>query len=106
MTGIATSNWPSRYPRLESSLARAALFRADLTTGVGRSVKHESAPKHVSGEAIYIDDRLEFPNQLHVYARMSDRAHARITRLDVSPCYQFPGVAIAITKDRKAVANG
>ncbi|MBD9631390.1 xanthine dehydrogenase molybdopterin binding subunit [Pseudomonas sp. PDM19] len=76
-----------------------ALFRADLTTGVGRSVKHESAPKHVSGEAIYIDDRLEFPNQLHVYARMSDRAHARITKLDVSPCYQFPGVAIAITKD-------
>jgi len=76
-----------------------ALFRADLTTGVGRSVKHESAPKHVSGEAQYIDDRLEFPNQLHVYARMSDRAHARITKLDVSPCYQFPGVAIAITKD-------
>ncbi len=74
-----------------------ALFRADLTTGVGRSVKHESAPKHVSGEALYIDDRLEFPNQLHVYARLSDRAHARITRLDVSPCYQFPGVAIAIT---------
>ncbi len=75
----------------------ADLFRAELTTGVGRSVKHESAPKHVSGEAIYIDDRLEFPNQLHVYARLSERAHARITRLDVTPCYQFPGVAIALT---------
>ncbi|HBO0647372.1 hypothetical protein, partial [Pseudomonas aeruginosa] len=62
----------------------ADLFRAELTTGVGRSVKHESAPKHVSGEAIYIDDRLEFPNQLHVYARLSERAHARITRLDVT----------------------
>ncbi|MDT4798887.1 putative xanthine dehydrogenase subunit D [compost metagenome] len=75
----------------------AELFRADITTGVGKSVKHESAPKHVTGEAIYIDDRLEFPNQLHVYARMSDRAHARITRIDTTPCYQFPGVAIAIT---------
>ncbi|UVE16409.1 xanthine dehydrogenase molybdopterin binding subunit [Pseudomonas sp. LS44] len=77
----------------------AALFRADMTTGVGRSVKHESADKHVSGEAVYVDDRLEFPNQLHVYARMSDRAHARIIRIDTAPCYQFPGVAIAITKD-------
>ncbi|MEH6576785.1 MAG: xanthine dehydrogenase molybdopterin binding subunit [Amphritea sp.] len=74
-----------------------ALVKQDLQTGVGRSVKHESAAKQVSGEAIYIDDRLEFPNQLHVYARMSDRAHARITKLDVTPCYEFPGVAIAIT---------
>lgn len=77
----------------------AALFRAGMTSGVGRSVKHESADKHVSGEAVYVDDRLEFPNQLHVYARQSDRAHARILRIDTSPCYEIPGVAIAITKD-------
>ncbi|WP_336315938.1 xanthine dehydrogenase molybdopterin binding subunit [Stutzerimonas stutzeri] len=77
----------------------AALFTQDLVTGVGRSVKHDSAPKHVSGEAVYVDDRLEFPNQLHVYARMSERAHARIVRIDTSPCYQIPGVAIAITAE-------
>lgn len=77
----------------------AALFRAGMTSGVGKSVKHESADKHVSGEAVYVDDRLEFPNQLHVYARQSDRAHARILRIDTRPCYEFPGVAIAITKD-------
>lgn len=77
----------------------AELFRAGMATGVGRSVKHESADKHVTGEAVYVDDRLEFPNQLHVYARQSDRAHARILRIDTSPCYEFPGVAIAITKD-------
>lgn len=73
------------------------LTKQDLVTGVGRSVKHESAAKQVSGEAIYVDDRLEFPNQLHVYARMSEKAHARISKLDVTPCYNFPGVAIAIT---------
>ena len=77
----------------------AELFRAGMTSGVGRSVKHESAEKHVTGEAVYVDDRLEFPNQLHVYARQSDRAHARILRIDTRPCYEFPGVAIAITKD-------
>ncbi len=75
----------------------AALFTEDLVTGVGKSVKHDSAPKHVSGEAVYVDDRLEFPNQLHIYARMSDRAHARIVRIDTTPCYEVPGVAIAIT---------
>ncbi len=82
-------------PKSQEELAE--LFRAGITTGVGRSVKHESADKHVSGEAVYVDDRLEFPNQLHVYARLSDRAHARVTKIDVSPCYQVPGVAIAIT---------
>ncbi|WP_277372030.1 xanthine dehydrogenase molybdopterin binding subunit [Pseudomonas sp. AA-38] len=77
----------------------AELFRAGMTSGVGRSVKHESADKHVCGEALYVDDRLEFPNQLHVYARQSERAHARIQRIDTRPCYEIPGVAIAITKD-------
>ncbi|MEB0078769.1 xanthine dehydrogenase molybdopterin binding subunit [Pseudomonas sp. CCI3.2] len=76
-----------------------ALFQQDLKTGVGRSVKHDSADKHVSGEAVYIDDRLEFPNQLHVYARMSDRAHARIISIDTAPCYAFEGVRIAITHE-------
>jgi len=77
----------------------AELFARDLSTGVGRSVKHDSADKHVAGEAVYIDDRLEFPNQLHVYARMSDRAHARILSIDTAPCYAFEGVRIAITHE-------
>lgn len=84
-------------PRTQAELA--ALFRQDLTTGVGRSVKHDSADKHVTGEAVYIDDRLEFPNQLHVYARLSDRAHARVLSIDTAPCYAFEGVRIAITHE-------
>lgn len=68
-----------------------------LATGVGKSVKHDSAEKQVCGEAVYIDDRPEFPNQLHVYALMSPHAHAEITRLDVSPCYNEPGVRLVIT---------
>ncbi|WP_370298830.1 xanthine dehydrogenase molybdopterin binding subunit [Pontibacterium sp.] len=88
------SNHHKNKKSYEEMLAEA---KNDLTTGVGRSVKHESAAKQVSGEAVYVDDRLEFPNQLHVYARLSDRAHARITKIDTTPCYDFPGVAIAIT---------
>ena len=77
----------------------AALFQKGIVTGVGRSVKHDSATRHVTGEAQYIDDRLEFPNQLHVYARVSDRAHARILRIDTTPCYGVPGVVRVITAD-------
>ncbi|MDO6564249.1 xanthine dehydrogenase molybdopterin binding subunit [Amphritea sp. 1_MG-2023] len=80
-----------------SHAAMLALAKQDLTTGVGRRVKHESAAKQVSGEAIYIDDRLEFPNQLHVYIRTSDQAHARIRHIDTAPCYTIPGVTLAIT---------
>ncbi|WP_319783184.1 xanthine dehydrogenase molybdopterin binding subunit [Oceanisphaera sp. IT1-181] len=74
-----------------------AQVKQNLQTGVGKSVPHDSAAMQVAGEAQYIDDRLEFPNQLHLYARMSDRAHARITKLDVSPCYDVEGVTLVIT---------
>lgn len=87
----------SNHQTPKSQAEMIALFQQDLTTGVGRSVKHDSADKHVSGEAVYIDDRLEFPNQLHVYARLSDRAHARIINVDTTPCYAFEGVRIVIT---------
>ena len=76
-----------------------ARFQQDLQTGVGRSLPHESAEKHVSGEAQYVDDRLEFPNQLHLYARLSDRAHARIIRVDTTPCLAFAGVRRVITHE-------
>ena len=89
----------SNHHVAKSQAEMAELFSQDLTTGVGRSIKHDSADKHVSGEAVYIDDRLEFPNQLHVYARTADRAHARILRIDTTPCYAFEGVRIAITHE-------
>ncbi|MCJ8348963.1 xanthine dehydrogenase molybdopterin binding subunit [Moritella sp.] len=67
-----------------------------ITTGVGKNVKHDSAGIQVTGEAVYVDDRLEYPNQLHVYVRMSDVAHANIIKIDLTPCYEFDGVELAI----------
>jgi xanthine dehydrogenase large subunit len=89
----------SKHAPQKSQAEMAELFAQGLTSGVGRSVKHDSADKHVSGEAVYIDDRLEFPNQLHVYARLSDRAHARILGIDTTPCYAIPGVRLVITHE-------
>ena len=74
------------------------LHKKTLKTGVGKNVEHDSVAKQVTGEATYVDDRLEYPNQLHVYIGTSTQAHAKITKLDTSPCYDFAGVACVITQ--------
>lgn len=89
----------SKSPAVPSQETLADLFRAGLNSGVGKSMKHESADKHVSGEAVYIDDRLEFPNQLHLVPRLSEVAHAEIVRIDIEPCFAIPGVVRVITAD-------
>ena len=65
--------------------------------GVGRSTKHESADKHVSGEAIYIDDRLEAVGQLHAAVGQSSVAHANIKSIDLSAVKAAEGVVSVIT---------
>ena len=47
-------------------------------------IGHDSGPRHVSGEALYIDDIPEPPDLLHLYVGQAARAHARVTRLDVT----------------------
>jgi len=64
---------------------------------IGHDAKHDSAAKHVSGEALYIDDLPEPPGLLHAFIRLSERAHARITRLDVTAVAAMPGVAAVMT---------
>ncbi|KGT91644.1 xanthine dehydrogenase [Erwinia typographi] len=75
----------------------ARQYREGIQSGVGKSNKHESADKHVSGEALYIDDRLELPGMLHLCPRLSEHAHARILHIDVEPCYAIPGVVQVLT---------
>lgn len=65
--------------------------------GVGRSVKHESADKHVSGEAIYIDDRPEPRGQLHAAVGQSTVAHGNIKSMDLSAVKAAEGVISVIT---------
>ncbi len=45
--------------------------------GVHRAVVHDSAARHVSGEAVYVDDVPELPGTLQIYIAMSERAHAQ-----------------------------
>jgi len=65
--------------------------------GVGRSKKHESADKHVAGEAIYVDDRAGLRGELHAAVGQSTQAHADIISMDLSAVKSAEGVIAVIT---------
>ena len=58
---------------------------------------HDSAHKHVTGQAAFIDDLPEPAGLLHVYFGISAHAHARITGLDLSPVRAAGGVVLVIS---------
>jgi xanthine dehydrogenase molybdopterin binding subunit len=64
------------------------------------SVPHESATKHVTGQAIYVDD-IRVDDQLLVGRVVySPHAHARISSFDLSRARQVPGIhAVLCHKD-------
>ncbi len=64
---------------------------------VHSSITHDSARKHVSGKAHYVDDLPEPSNLLHCYFGTSDVAHARILSMDLSAVEQYPGVVRTMT---------
>ncbi len=70
-----------------------------MTSTIGISVPHDSAPLHVSGTALYIDDMPEPRSLLHAYIGLSAHAHARITRRDLSAVAVAPGVVAVITAE-------
>ncbi len=66
---------------------------------VNRPLAHDSAAKHVAGEAVYIDDMPEPARCLEVYVAWADRAHARLVSLDLDAVRTAPGVVAVITTD-------
>ena len=61
------------------------------------SLRHDSAHKHVTGAAEYIDDMPEPAGLLHGALGLSDRAHAEILSMDLSDVAATPGVVWVIT---------
>ena len=60
---------------------------------VGKSLAHDSANLHVRGAAAYTDDIPEPRDLLHIAVGMSSKAHARITKLDLTAVLSANGVA-------------
>ncbi|WP_100959741.1 xanthine dehydrogenase molybdopterin binding subunit [Bosea sp. FBZP-16] len=64
---------------------------------VGSPLKHDSAEKHVAGEALYIDDIAEPAGLAHAYIGLSTIAHGRLLSLDLSAVEAAPGVLAVLT---------
>ena len=60
---------------------------------VGKSLPHDSAKLHVSGAAAYTDDIPEPRGLLHMAIGMSSKAHAKISKLDLTAVLSANGVA-------------
>jgi xanthine dehydrogenase large subunit len=73
---------------------------SDLVTGFksDKLPMHESAVKHVTGQAIYIDDMPEWPNELHVATGKSTEAHADIVSINLDKVRAYPGVVDVIVQ--------
>ncbi|HEX2147519.1 MAG TPA: molybdopterin cofactor-binding domain-containing protein, partial [Pseudorhizobium sp.] len=62
-------------------------------------IRHDSAHKHVTGTAEYIDDVREPADTLHAALGMADRAHAEILSIDLQAVKAAPGVVWVMTAD-------
>ena len=69
------------------------------TDGSG-ALPHESAHKHVTGEAIYVDDDAQQQSMLEVWPVCSPHAHAKILRRDATDARLMPGIsAVLLAED-------
>ena len=64
----------------------------EVTRSVRRPLPHDSAIRHVTGKALYVDDIPEPPNLLHIWAALSPHACGRIVSMDTQNVSSSPGV--------------
>jgi xanthine dehydrogenase large subunit len=73
--------------------------KATINGPMHASLRHDSAHKHVTGTAEYIDDMPEPAGTLHAALGMADRTHAEILSIDLSAVRSAPGVVAVLTAD-------
>lgn len=74
--------------------------RLDIETAagpVGAARIHDSAARHVAGEAVYIDDIAAPAGLAHAYVGLSTIAHGRLVSLDLDAVRAAPGVVAVLT---------
>ncbi len=72
---------------------------------IGRNMRRVEDPRLLTGQGGYIDD-IELPNMAHAAILRSDRAHARIRRIDTSRARALPGVLLVMTGDEAKAVTG
>ncbi|MBX2856569.1 MAG: xanthine dehydrogenase molybdopterin binding subunit [Rhodobacteraceae bacterium] len=67
------------------------------TATVHHDARHDSAPRHVSGAALYVDDLPTPPNALHLALGLSEVAHAKLLDLNLDAVRSAPGVLAVLS---------
>ena len=68
-----------------------------ITGDIHSAQHHDSAAKHVSGRAVYVDDIVMPAHGLVVLIGQSPHAHARIRRMDLAAVEAAPGIVRVLT---------
>ncbi|GAB3111930.1 xanthine dehydrogenase molybdopterin binding subunit [Aestuariicella hydrocarbonica] len=71
--------------------------REQISGGVQQSVRHESAERHVSGEALFTDDRAVPAGTLFAYVGLASIARGKILSMDLSRVLAAEGVVSVVT---------
>ncbi|PZQ09819.1 MAG: xanthine dehydrogenase molybdopterin binding subunit, partial [Ancylobacter novellus] len=78
----------------------------DIVIGAAhQSVTHDSAAKHVTGQADYTDDLVEPAGTLHAALGLSTIAHGRVRSMNLDKVRAAPGVVAVLTAADIAGAN-
>ncbi|WP_368040684.1 xanthine dehydrogenase molybdopterin binding subunit [Roseicella sp. DB1501] len=64
--------------------------------GMGAALRQDSALKHATGEARFLDDLPEPPGLLHAALALSPVAHGRLAPLDPAPALALPGIVAVL----------
>jgi xanthine dehydrogenase molybdopterin binding subunit/xanthine dehydrogenase small subunit len=84
----------------EQSLVTNRKIARYLSPRLDAPLPHESAHKHVTGEAIYVDDHAQQQSMLEVWPVCSPHAHAKILRRDATDARLMPGIsAVLLAED-------
>jgi xanthine dehydrogenase large subunit len=68
-----------------------------ISGGVATDRKHDSAHKHVTGQAVYIDDMPEPAGLLHGCLGLGTVAHGKVVSMNLDGVRQAPGVVAVLT---------
>lgn len=72
---------------------------------VGHGYAHDSAVRHTTGDAIYIDDMPDLPGTLHIAPVLSQVAHGKLLGVDATRAEKLPGVVRVLSATDIAAHN-
>ena len=71
----------------------------EILGGVSNAFSHDSAVKHVTGKAIYVDDILEPRDTLHLAVGIAPFTKGEISSIDLTDVRMLPGVVETLVAD-------